>query len=319
MDAQTDQIESHIQEVRERMAHRIDAVSKELDAKAFAARFTGKDNPGTGDIIDAVADAARRHPLPIALIGLGLVGIVGSQLVPQEYKERAGAAAGNVSDRAEALGDRLRQRFDEAAASLHAAADGADGSASDLSHESRQKLKQTAESLRAGAHETAEEIRRYARETGEALGEGARRVRQQVGAAPQRAGEVSDWIRENPVASGLMVMAAGAAVASFMTAGRRSDDHAVASQEEAHEASMSLKERAEAREFPDGPFSAKGAERYDGLSRAADTTGADDPLPASQGLNSQEQRRAGESGDASPASVPPAKTAPDTATGWRPA
>lgn len=208
MGADADTIETHIREVRERMAHRIDAVSRELDAKAMAARFTGKENPGPGDIVDTIALMARRSPLSTALVGMGLAGMLASEALDGSRGARANGAAGSADGRGYKAG---ASETDDAM--TRAAAEAVRGSA--------ERLRESALDMAGSA---ADGIRRFTAETADAAARRARQARRSAEAAGDNlnhgAGFLADWVRSNPIATGLMVMAAGAAVASIVMAGR---------------------------------------------------------------------------------------------------
>jgi len=288
MSRRTERIEGQINEISERMASRLDVLSRELDAKAIAARLMGKPDPGIGDMADFAIEKARENPMAVAMVGIGLISLFGGGMfgrpagrrtVVEVDEFRAGAPE------AGALDETARER----------------GKASEWTHQARHATSEAAAEMRDAVAGVAEGARRRAEET---IRESSRRAR--TGAETARktmrrqSMAATDWVRANPVACGLMVMAAGAAVASLMTA------RTPPSRDAASELFKARAREREAEELRAARRSGHSQETFEELSRQAGGRGPDG-LATTQGFGERPAPR--------PASPARPATAAGTGTG----
>lgn len=302
MSRRTERIEGHINEVSERMASRLDILSRELDAKAIAARVMGKPDPGMGDMIDFAIEKARENPMAVAMVGIGLVGLFGGSMFgagrPQRRvrvevdevtaRDPASPEAGEVSI--------ARARVEEVPREP--------GKVSEWSRQARRATSEAVGEVREAASGMAEGAKHYAED---AIRQGSRRARASADTARKTVRRQSvaaaDWVRANPVACGLMVMATSAAIASLMTARRPPSRDA---------ASALFKARAREREAEDlrrARRSGRGEETFEDLSHQAGGGRGPGGFAATQGFEDGGAARRSSADDPAATPVTPAGAA----------
>jgi ElaB/YqjD/DUF883 family membrane-anchored ribosome-binding protein len=275
MSHETERYEDEVGEIRDRMIRRIDQLADEFTPQSLIAKATGNPDAGIDDAIEIAADTVRRNPLSAALIGAGVLGIIATRaadrVTVRSYDEadvgvgvegvdadgRRYAASGT---RRQTLNEKISERTAQMTQKAKSKVDELKTQASDLVSDAGETIKDTAQSVKAAAADTIDSTRDTLKETAEDLG---RRGREASDAAVRKTQESGHWIKNNPVATGLMVMAAGAAIGSVLTARRNSSDPG-------ETAGESLEREANKKENEkDGR---KGAERFEQIAREAEPT-----------------------------------------------
>lgn len=274
MSRETERYEDEVGEIRERMLRRIDLLADEFTPQSLIAKATGNPDAGIDDAIGIAADTVRRNPLSAALIGAGVLGIIASRaadrVTVRSYDEadvgvgkegvdadgRRYAASGT---RRQTLSEKISERTAQMTEKAKSKVDELKTQASDLASDAGEAIRDTARSVKAAAADTIDSTRDTLQETADDLG---RRGREVGDAAVQKTQETGRWIKNNPVATGLMVMAAGAAIGSVLTARRNS------SSDPGEAAGKSLER--EARKKENEKDGLKGAERFEQIAREAE-------------------------------------------------
>jgi ElaB/YqjD/DUF883 family membrane-anchored ribosome-binding protein len=327
MSRETERYEDEVGEIRDRMIRRIDLLANEFAPQSLLAKATGNAEAGledaidiAADTIDAAADTVRRNPLSAALIGAGVLGIIASRAAdritfPDDEKTdvnigvegvdaggRRYAASGtrrqtlneNISERTAQMTHAAKSKVEEAKSRV----DELKTQASDLASDAGDTIRETAQSVRTATADTIDSARDTLKDTADDLG---RRGREAGDAAVRKGRDTGHWIKDNPVATGLMVMAAGAAIGSVLTARRGGSDAG-------ETASEALEQEAEEREeTTDGR---KGADRFDHLAREAEPK-----IPAKTAGQKTKSARAGKTGTGSPAASSPSARSGGTPNG----
>lgn len=275
MSTDAERLEDEVADIRERMANRIDELTDHFAPQSLLARATGNPNPDFADAIDLVVETVRRNPLSAALIGAGVAGIVGSRAIDKTAPQptsNAGAPLGVEGTDADgrrfaasgavdpSIKDQIKERTSAMTRATkdtaHTLKEQATGFLSDATDSAREKAADVLETTSAYASDTREALAK----TADDLSNKSRRAGQ---AAARKSGEVGGWVRDNPVATGLMVMAAGAAIGSVLTA-RRSSAPVKDAGETASE--MLHEQAAQKAQHKDG---LRGADRFEQLSEKA--------------------------------------------------
>ncbi|WP_306259808.1 hypothetical protein [Pararhizobium sp. IMCC21322] len=238
MGQNTQDIENNIKRIQDRMSARVENISEDLNLSSLASRTLGAKGNSPGELLDAAFDTVKQHPIPAALIGAGLVGLLASQ------KSRTNVSGDVAPTTPHANGYQTPASF--AATSSHPAERVA-SHVEDLKSEA-QRLKATAseklESAKAAVGDkvdhVADEAKRVYADAKNSVESGSSQLREQarhIGGSvsatgetfKRRAGDVPDqmrdtsskaveWAKENPVPLGLMALALGAAAATVLTA-----------------------------------------------------------------------------------------------------
>lgn len=197
-----EEIEDDITETQERIGRRAEALRDGMRPGNLIQEFLPK-NGALSDSIDRVIDLAREKPLQSAVVGAGLVWLLASDGKSSSGHKESGYDA-SVGRR---VGESVRE-FRKTAA------------------ETANSTKQKADEFADAASRTGSNMRSAATGAAEATAERASELAgttaDTIGAAPGRIADVGrrggSWMRENPIPAGLMCIAAGAAIASVVTA-----------------------------------------------------------------------------------------------------
>nr|WP_306264082.1 hypothetical protein [Pararhizobium sp. IMCC3301] len=240
MGRETEAIEDNIKRIQNRMSERVDHLTDDLSLSSIASRALGANGEKPGELVDAAINSVREHPIPAALIGIGLVGLLVSQKarpaqsaanVPVPYNASVAGARSN-SDPADRVASHVADLSSEAGRikaaagqkidSVQNAARDAAGNARSYASEKADDLKQAYSSARSGIGAQSDRLKEQTREIGDTLAHQAESMKRHIEDVPKQVRQsttnAADWARENPVPVGLMALALGAAAASFFTA-----------------------------------------------------------------------------------------------------
>ncbi len=274
MSRHTERYEDEVAEIRERMMRRVDLLADEFAPQSLLAKVTGNPEAGLNDAIEIAADTVRRNPLASALIGAGVMGIVASRAADRmtgPAYETGGAEPGiegvdadgrryaASGARRQTLNEKISERTTQMTDAAKSKIDELKTQASDLASDASDAIGETARSVKAATSDTIDSARETLKDTADDLG---RRGREAGDAAVRKGRETGRWIKDNPVATGLMVMAAGAAIGSVLTARRTGSTDAGETAAEALEHEAKMRES-----LKDGR---KGADRFEQLAGAAE-------------------------------------------------
>tara|TARA_R110001599_G_scaffold150741_1_gene334904 strand:+ start:1056 stop:2171 length:1116 start_codon:yes stop_codon:yes gene_type:complete len=242
MGRETEAIEDNIKRIQDRMSERVDHLTDDLSLSSIASRTLGANGEKPGELVDAAINSVREHPIPAALIGIGLVGLLVSQKarpaqtaanVPVPYDPSvAGTSANANSSAADRVAAHVADLSSEAGRikaaaghkidSVQNAARDAAGNARTYADEKADELKQAYSNARSGIGAQSDRLKEQTREIGDTLAGQAEALKRHVEEVPQQVrkstSNAADWARENPVPVGLMALALGAAAASLFTA-----------------------------------------------------------------------------------------------------
>ncbi len=246
MGQSSQEIEENIKRIQDRMSERVDHLADDLSLSSLASRTLGAKGNQPSDLLDAAIDTVRKHPLPAALIGAGLVGLLASQKSrandvstsvpegnsyqpPAGFAETSPDAATRVASHVNTLKAEAGQtvaaagdKLDSAKASATETMNNVAAGAKALASEQADKLKHAYSDARAGAEKGSAQIRQQTQHLGEQISAGGatmrRRAEDASGQIRDTSSKAADWAKENPVPLGLMALAFGAAAASFLTA-----------------------------------------------------------------------------------------------------
>lgn len=238
MGQNTQDIENNIKRIQDRMSARVENISEDLNLSSLASRALGAKGNSAGELMDAALDTVKQHPVPAALIGAGLVGLLASQ------KSRANVSGDFVSAAPHAANHQTPASF--AATSSHPAervashVDDLKSEAQRLKASASEKLESAKTSIGDKVDQVADQAKQVYADAKSSVESGSSHLRDQahqlggsVSATGEtfkrRAGDVPDqmrdtsskaveWAKENPVPLGLMALALGAAAATVLTA-----------------------------------------------------------------------------------------------------
>ncbi|HMB47430.1 MAG TPA: hypothetical protein VKN63_04060 [Afifellaceae bacterium] len=287
MSIETERCEDEVNVIRERMAMRIDSIAEEFAPQSLLARATGKPDAGIGDAIDLTVDTIRRNPISAALIGAGIAGVILSRAADHARTEAANIPVGDPNEPvglegvdasgrrysasgliSQTMNEKLVERTNTMTESVKAKAENLKHQATETVTDAAETVREKASAAKEAAVENAELAGQKIKDTADEI---SRRTQAAGDTAVRKTEETKNWIKENPVATGLAVMAAGAAVGSVLTA--RRDGSAASDDDEslpaADAASADLHEAAEEKSADKDGL--KGAERFDQLAEKAET------------------------------------------------
>lgn len=233
-DNNPDHIEEEIARTRQRIDSRLNDLSEQTAPDTLLREAVGAKSASTTDIIDATLRSARENPLSALLFGVGLAGLALGKArrepeLPRRYVPMSDDPAERIAARTNHLRNeaaRARSEFDEgidrAAGAVTAAgskASNAAESATDAASNGKDTLADSAEEAHrqtVGSYKIARNhVAHAARELPEKTAEAAI--------------ETGSWMKDNPLPTGLMALAIGAAAASILTGtrsrNRSEDDH----------------------------------------------------------------------------------------------
>lgn len=238
MGQSTREIENNIKNIQARMSERVDHLSDDLSLSSLASRTLGAKGNKPGELVDAALDTVRRHPLPAALIGVGLVGLIASQKSrssdadsvapvgnsynPSAQTTTAQDPADRVASHVNALKSEVGQKVAAAGETLNSVKESASeavgnvtSSAKTVAGDQADQLRHAYSDVRSKAGNGSEQLREQISAGGEAV---RRRAQETSGQIRDTSTKAAGWARENPVPLGLMALAIGAAAASVLTA-----------------------------------------------------------------------------------------------------
>lgn len=277
MGRETEAIEDNIKRIQDRMSERVDHLSDDLSLSSIASRTLGANGEKPGELVDAAINSVREHPIPAALIGAGLVGLLVSQKARPVRSRPNGPAVSDASaDPADRVAshltdlsseaDRLKATAGQKLDNVQNAARDAAGNARNYASEKADDIKQAYSSARTGIDAGTERLKEQTREIGDTVASQAEALKRRAGDVPQQVRRstthAADWARDNPVPVGLAALALGAAAASFFTARKAtgsSDDDASGHQQPMRRRSDTASAASDPAYVPPAP--AKNAEK----------------------------------------------------------
>ena len=249
MDRDPDTIESEIERTRSRIEARLDALSSQFTPSNLMDRALGTDSTNTEqDTFGLMVERARSNPYSALLIGAGLAGMVLNKPKPRPVVDPRVAAPGTYP---------IEPYSDDPAARIGHNIDTLETQASALSRDVSETVGDVVETVTSTVGSAVDSVKgavagvtgrvRNAAYRGEAAYADTRRSaaarasewNEYAREAPVRARAGADfavdWMRTNPLPTGLFALAAGAAVASLFAAGRADTPRSrAASAEELH-------------------------------------------------------------------------------------
>ena len=246
-----DQIERDIEATRARMEARLEALSHDVAPATLLQNSLGANLNSPTETMNALYERARHNPLAAVLIGGGLAALYfGSRATDPVAERRAreaevdrevpGPATRDAAERvaydiqalkghARAVGEDVsaaRARLGSQASAASTSASDTAASLSRSAEEARDYAAGTAASAAAAARDTYERTtsrvssayERASERVSEAYDEAADALSHAPTYARERVDYATSWVQENPIAAGLIGLAAGATVASVVAA-----------------------------------------------------------------------------------------------------
>ncbi|EFL88627.1 DUF3618 domain-containing protein [Ahrensia sp. R2A130] len=199
----TEMIEDEIDRTRARIEARLTDIGNDLSPSRLLGNAVGLDAETSSRALSTVVAKSRENPLSALMVGIGVAGFLfGRQRNP------AATSSAHTTQPAAPVSADPSQRFAENAAAL------------------KEQVSDGAYDLAASALEVRQDVASVARETtnraSEYVSETAQEFSDSVRRTPVMARSVTDdamgWVKENPVPAGLFAIAAGAVVASLVSA-----------------------------------------------------------------------------------------------------
>ena len=171
-------------------------------------------------VTGSIADAARENPLGVALLGMGLVWLVGSRTHAPQVAGRAlnhaasslGSAASSVGDMAQratsaaaGLGETVRQTAEQASAAMHDASSAIQDTATQTADRATDMTMDAADRATAFTRDVAQDWQGALPSTG-AMTEQLRRARERI----------SETFQQQPLVLAAGAFAVGAAIAATL-------------------------------------------------------------------------------------------------------
>ena len=238
------QIRDNIRQTRAQMDRTVDAIEDRLSPGELMHEAWGLFRGGSGSSVNRVARIAKQHPMPAAIIGVGLAWMVyentgrsnadarrprvasrdeawtSDREMPtalESARRRAAGAARGAGGVASDVADRASDMASDVAGSVRRAGEAASDTAGDVA--------QTASELAGQARDAASEfvgsVRRQASEAGRQASELGDQARQ--GMAQARTG-FWDALEEQPLVVGAATLAAGLLVGLLLPSTPREDE-----------------------------------------------------------------------------------------------
>lgn len=238
MGQNTQAIEENIKRIQERMSSRVETISGDLNLSSLASRTLGAKGDSPSELMDAAIGTVKQHPIPAALIGAGLVGLLASQksranpgsdfapTTPSDthYQTPASFAA-KSSDPAERVAshvDDLKSEAQRVKASASEKLENAKSTVGDKVGHAADQVKQVYANAKSSAETGSAQLKDQAGQLGGSVSATGETFKRRVGDVPDQMRDTSskavEWAKENPVPLGLMALALGAAAATVFTA-----------------------------------------------------------------------------------------------------
>lgn len=238
MGQNTQAIEENIKRIQDRMSARVENISGDLNLSSLASRTLGAKGDSPSELLDAAIDTVKQYPIPAALIGAGLVGLLASQksranptsdfapTTPADNRYQTPASfAATSSDPAERVAshvDDLKSETQRLKASASEKLENAKASVGDKVDHVAEQVKQVYADAKSSAETGSTQLKDQASQLGGSVSATGETFKRRVGDVPDQMRDTSskavEWAKENPVPLGLMALALGAAAATVFTA-----------------------------------------------------------------------------------------------------
>jgi gas vesicle protein len=210
-----DEIQEDIHRTRERIDETLDAIKHQLSpgdlvnqvVKMF--RSNGAVGSKTGDVLSSLARTVKENPIPIALIGIGLLGLAKD------------GSSGGKRMRASSLGEGDRYVGTRGEHGVGEAAEHLGEKVQDKAHEMREQVRDATHEVGEKAHEAAQQVRDKAHEVGEQVQEKAGEAREAIERGYEK---VKQRIEDDPIVLGALGIALGAALGAGLPSTRLEDE-----------------------------------------------------------------------------------------------
>lgn len=191
-------IQTEVNDARSHLDRTLDSIENRFTpGQAIDQTFRYLRN-GAGGFAGNFGNAVQNNPIPVTLLGVGLIWLIASDARPEPTPDKSGSSAGEAfdkaKDKARGVGDKAREIGDRSK--------GAGDNAKDKMRGARERTGHAASDARDRMGRMGESGRYQAR-------------RAQEGA--------SHLLREHPLAIGVLGLALGVAVAASLPATRRED------------------------------------------------------------------------------------------------
>lgn len=223
-----DEIRRDIEGTRADMHETVDALERKLSPGQLLDEVWGRVRSGSGDAGSAVGDIIRDHPIPLALMGLGVAWLAiekGTDSDNERLRKRHGGSVGTYERAEGRLGP---YRGDAVSSDGPSKLDAAKGRAGSVLDEAQRKASDAVDSLKAKASDAKDSIKSSLRsESDHAASEGGlddgHDMRDRVHAATDRAREEASYrgrqlkrgfwsaMEEQPLAMGAVAFGLGLA------------------------------------------------------------------------------------------------------------
>lgn len=204
----SDRIRRDIRGTRSEMDDTVDAIERKLTPGSLLDevldRFRGPDGGGLSDMASGVGDTVRRHPVPLALMGLGLGWMAIERMTGSSASPRSG---GDDEGRYDAWHSGEEHGDDQEEGKLERAKEGAASAAATV-----KKAVSSAGHALGKAGSAGREAGSRATEMGRQAGETSRNVARQARTGTRKARRgVTTFVQEQPLAAGAVSFGVGLA------------------------------------------------------------------------------------------------------------
>jgi hypothetical protein len=203
MTVDTEIIEDDIDRIRQRMEARFDQLNHDLQPSQLVNGLLGNGGASANHNAALLVEKAKANPIAATVVGIGLAGLFLAKqskdtgtVSDEDFSDPAQRVSNNISGLkcgASETADKLRGQAKATQAKVQTAVNG---------------VKHKVDAASTAASDTFSEVAKIASET-------AKRAPTH---AKAHAEKTVDWVKENPVPTGLMALAVGAAISSFFTA-----------------------------------------------------------------------------------------------------
>lgn len=229
-------IEDEIELTRRRFEARVEALSAQASPDNMVRNVLGARSSDPTETVRALVDSARANPISALLLGAGVAGLLfGKNARDMREEDRMQSEVGNLpvaADPAQRVADHARGlmgRADQAGEATGDAVTTAKATLSSAASRVQDKATGAASAVSETLGDAAEAAGEYADDAyrsvvggyKRARNEAAHRARSLPDDTRETVSDATEWVKDNPIPVGLMALAAGAALASFMTTTRR--------------------------------------------------------------------------------------------------
>ena len=201
-----EQIQDEISQTRARMQARLDMIGETASPASIAAKMLDLDSSNASSLLETAIDRVKSNPVAAMSIAAGFLGLSKSVARKNEKPNTMSATntSGDPAQRVRQRADRLKR--DAASATRAAGRKLADvqDSANSLRSEIGGSVKSNLDEIQESAEEALEEF--------------SQRADDLRASTKYQTENAVAWVKDNPVPAGLLALAAGATLASVITA-----------------------------------------------------------------------------------------------------